>query len=214
MKTIYFIVLLFLSVIVFAQDRLSFIKNDEIKEEVQKSVEYLNKTNAISAEIKSRVIFITFDFDDIFDESQKEYLGINYSTYLPTEYSVLNSKGEFMTDSQNNILYYNYSQNIVFVFFKASRYLDLEQMKSLSHQISINKKNLMKTEFFKYEKGNEVTLNTVENFISLEKQDGKFIPVRVNTFDLKTFVEVWYGVDVDEIPVSQESIKSQIKKDL
>ncbi len=207
MKIIYLFIAFFVCSIFYAQERLSFLKNNEFKEEVKKSIEYLNKTKVIPTEIKNKVVFITFDFDNIFDESQAESIGISYSTHLPNKYSVLNIKGEFTTSSQNDILYYNYSKNIVFIFFKGFKYLDKEQMKELSKEIQISKENLMKSEFFKYEKGNKVTLDAVENFISLERKDGKFTPVRINTFDLKTFMEVWYGLDVKEIPVSQTKYK-------
>ncbi|KMQ67509.1 hypothetical protein ACM39_13820 [Chryseobacterium sp. FH2] len=215
MRTIYFSILLFVNVLFSAQDRLLFIKNNEVQKEVEKSVEYLSKTNIIPIEIKNKVVFITFDFDDIFDEAQAEIMGINYSTYLPTKYSVLNADGQFTTDSQNKIKYFNYSQNIVFVFFKGDRFFDQDLMKQLSNKVQISEESFTKSEYFKYEKGNEVTLDAVENFISLEKKDNKFIPVRVNTFDLKTFMEVWYGLDVNEIPVGesrQYSAKSKLLK--
>ncbi|MDF2553366.1 MAG: hypothetical protein K0R77_2641 [Chryseobacterium sp.] len=87
-------------------------------------------------------------------------------------------------------------------------------MKRLSNEIQISKENLTKSEFFKYEKGkNELALDNVENFISLKKKDDKFVPIRVNTFDLKTFMEVWYGLDIKEIPVSQTKDKGTSKKD-
>ncbi|MCJ8155762.1 hypothetical protein MKJ01_18570 [Chryseobacterium sp. SSA4.19] len=213
MKTIFFFILLFVSILSSAQDRLSFIKNSWIKEEVQKSVDYLNNTKVIPLEIRSKVIFITFDFDDIFDEAQTEIMGINYSTYIPTLLAKLNKKeGQFKIDEKFRVMYYNYSTNIVFVFFKGDKYFDQNQMKQLSNEVQVVKENLTKSEFFKYEKGNSVTLDAVENFISLEKKDNKFVPIRVNTFDLKTFMEVWYGVDVKEIPVSNTKDKVVDKK--
>jgi len=205
MKIIYLFIIFFISDFSSAQERLSFVKNNEFKEEIKKSIEYLNKTNFIPAEIKNKVVFITFDFDNIFDEAQVEIAGINYSTYIPTLYSKLNiNYGQFEIDEKFGVLFYNYSKNIVLVFFKASRYLDTKKMKQLSNEIQITDENLMKLEYFKYEKGNEVTLDAVENFISLEKRNNKFIPARVNTFDVRTFMEVWYGVDIKEISVSQK----------
>ncbi|WP_131368621.1 hypothetical protein [Chryseobacterium soli] len=213
MKTIYISILLFVSLLSSAQDRLSFIKNSGIKEGVQRSIDYLNKTKVITSEIRNKVIFITFDFDDIFDEAQAEIVGINYSTHIPTLFSQLNSvSGQFEMNEKFRVMFYNYSKNIVIVFFKGSNFFDQNQMEKLSNQIRISKKDLMESEFFKYEKGNDVTLDAVENFISLEKKNDKFVPVRVNTFDLKTFMEVWYGLDVNEIPVGQAKYKRTNKK--
>lgn len=208
MKSIYFFILFFVTTLLSAQDRLTFLKNNDIQKEVEKSIEYLDKTSIIPNEIKKKVIFITFDFDDIFDEAQEDIMGINYSTYLPVRYSVLRTNGQFTTDSQNRIQYFNYSKNIVLVFFKGERFFDQDLMKQLSNEIKISKENLTTSEFFKYDKGNDVTLEGVENFISLEKKDKEFIPVRINTFDLKTFTQVWYGIkEVTEIPVSQKKYK-------
>lgn len=215
MKNIFFPILLFMSIFFSAQDRLSFIKNEELKKEVKKSVEYLDKTKLIPAEVRNKVIFITFDFDKMVDEEQTEIVSINYSTYLPIKYSILNLKGEFTTDFQNKIMYFNYSKNVVFIFFKGDEYFEQEQMKKLSNEIRISKENLMKSEYFKYEKGNESTLDIVENFISLEKKNNEFAPVRVNIFDIKIFMKVWYNIDAEEIPVSgnkQNSVKSKQPK--
>lgn len=60
---------------------------------------------------------------------------------------------------------------------------------------------------------NENTLYTVDNFIQIEKKDDKFIPIRVNTFDLKTFMETWYGLNVNEIPVISTEYKGINEKD-
>jgi hypothetical protein len=200
MKTIFSSILLFVSLLSFSQDRLSFIKNSEIKENIQKSVEYLNTTKVIPSKIRAKVIFITFDFDDVIDKEQTEIVGINYSTNIPTRFSQLNDKnGQFEINGKFKVLFYNYAKNIVFVFFKGSKFFDQDQMKQLSNQIQIGKKDLTKSEFFKYEKGNEVTLDAVENFISLQKKDSKFIPIKVNTFDLKTFIKVWYELAINEI---------------
>lgn len=213
MRTIYIYIFLFTSMLSFGQDRLAFIKNNEIKEEVQRSVLYLNQTKVIPDEIKKRIIFITFDFDNIFDKEQSEIMGINYSTHIPTLFSKLESKsGQFKIDEKFNVIFYNYSKNIVFVFFKGSRFIDQNQLRQLSEEVNINEEILMKSEFFKYEKGNDVTLNSVENYISLEKINNKWTPVRISTFDLKTFMEVWYSLDVNEIPVSQAENKKKSKK--
>lgn len=202
-------VFLLIGNILYSQDRLLFVKDATIKAEMQKSIDYLNQSVLIPKDIKSKVIFITFDFNDIYGE-EIEGFGINYSTQLPILYSKLSKNGQFITDPQNNILFYCYSKNIVFVFFTGFRYFDIDLMHQLSNEIQISKENLTKSEFFKYEKGkNELALDTVENFIYFEKKDDKFVPVRVNTFDLKTFMEVWYAVDVKEIPVTQsKQIKS------
>ncbi len=205
MKNIILIILL-VGNILYGQDRLSFIKDATIKIELQKSIDYLNKSVLISKDIKDNVVFITFDFDDIYGQ-EIESFGINYSTHIPTLFSQF-KRGQFEVDEKFGISFYNYSENIVFVFFKGDRYFEREQMKRLSNEVHISKENLMKSEFFKYEKGkNELALDNVENFISLEKKDNKFIPVRVNVFDLKTFMEVWYGLDVKEIPISQTKNK-------
>lgn len=212
MKNIILIVLLIGNAL-YSQDRLLFVKDATIKAEMQKSIDYLNQSVLIPKYIKSKVVFVTFDFHDIYGE-EIEGFGINYSTQLPMLYSKLSKNGQFITDPQNNILFYTYSKNIVFVFFTGFRYFDIDLMHQLSNEIPISKENLTKCEFFKYEKGkNELALDTVENFISLEKKDNKFIPVRINTFDLKTFMQVWYGLDVNEIPVSQTKDKRTSKKD-
>lgn len=211
MKNIILVIFL-IGNIVCGQDRLSFVKDVTIKKDIQKSIDYLNKSSLIPKEIKDKVIFITLDFHDIYGQEIEGY-GINYSTQIPMLFSNLNKNGQFITDSQNNILFYNYSKNIVFVFFTGFRYFDQEKMKQLSSEVKINSENLTKSEFFKYEKGkNDLALGTVENFISLENMDGKFTPVRVKTFDLKTFMEVWYEIDVQEIPVSQTKYKKVSKE--
>ncbi|MCJ7936059.1 MAG: hypothetical protein MUW56_21130 [Chryseobacterium sp.] len=210
MKSYILLILLLISGIISAQeDKLSFVKDEKVKKEIQRSLEYFNKTNTIPNKIKNSVIFITFEFEDLLEI---ENLGIYYSTYIPTQYAELSDKGQFKSDFQNERLYFNYSKNIILVFVMGSKYFDKEQMKQLSNQVQISKKDLMKSEFFKYEKGDEFNWDRVVNVISLDKLNDKFIPVRVNTFDLVTFMEIWYGVDAKEIPVSQTKYKGTNKK--
>lgn len=202
MKPFLFSVLILCSSIVFAQDRLSFVKDGEIKKEIQRSIEYLSKTEVIPKEIKeNKVVFISFDFEDLVENPS---LGIYYSTYIPTQYAKLDSKGQFSTSPNNYILHFNYSKKIVLVFNEGSRFFDVEYMKLMSNIVSIDKNDLLKSEYFQFKKGNEYSWDTVSNFITIDKIDGRFTPVRVNTFDLKTFVEVWYDVEVGEIPVANK----------
>lgn len=50
----------------------------------------------------------------------------------------------------------------------------------------------------------DLQLANVENSISFNHLiNDSFVPVRLNIFDLKTFMEVWYGIEVTETTVSQ-----------
>lgn len=207
MKTCLLLVFFFLSNIIFAQDRLSFVKDEKVKKEMLRSIEYFQKT--IPLEVKNKIVFISFQFEELLEV---ENLSIYYSTNVLTQYAKLNNEGQFISSSQNKILYYNYSSNIIIVIENGFKYFDIYRLKELSEEIHINKENLMKSEFFKYEKGNKYSADVVENFISLNKINNEFIPVRVNTFDLKTFTEVWYGLDVNEISVSQTKYKGISEK--
>lgn len=207
MKTCLLLVIFFLSNVIFAQDRLSFVKDEKVKKEMLRSIEYFQKT--IPLEVKNKIVFISFQFEELLEV---ENLSIYYSTNVLTQYAKLNNEGQFISSSQNKILYYNYSSNIIIVIENGFKYFDIYRLKELSEEIHINKENLMKSEFFKYEKGNKYSADVVENFISLNKINNEFIPVRVNTFDLKTFTEVWYGLDVNEIPVSQTKYKGISEK--
>lgn len=203
MRKIITLIILLISNIIFSQNRLVFVKDSAIRSAMQKSIDYLNKSLSIPKEIKNNVVFITLDFNDIYGQDIESF-GINYSTQIPISYSELDKEGQFTTSPQNNILFYNYSKNIVFVFFTGSRYFEADQMHKLSNQVKIKREDLMTSEFFKYEKGaNEFAMDTVQNSIFLEKKNDEFVPVRVNTFDLKTFTEVWYGIDITEISVGQ-----------
>ncbi|MCD1117466.1 hypothetical protein [Chryseobacterium turcicum] len=198
MKTYLLLVFFFLSNTIFAQDRLSFVKDEKVKKEMLRSIEYFQKT--IPLEVKNKIVFISFQFEELLEV---ENLSIYYSTNVLTQYAKLNNEGQFISSSQNKILYYNYSPNIIIVIENGFKYFDIYRLKELSEQIGISKNNLTKSEFFKYEKGNKYSADVVENFISLDKINNEFIPVRVNTFDLKSFMEIWYRLDVKEIPVSQ-----------
>lgn len=201
MKSYILLIFLLISGIISAQeDKLSFVKDEKVKKEIQRSLEYFNNTTTIPNKIKNKVIFITFEFEELLEI---ENLGIYYSTFIPTQYAELSNKGQFKSDSQNERLYFNYSKNIILVFMKGSKYFDKEQMKQLSDSVQANTGNLMKSEYFKYEKGDEFNWDRVVNVISLDKLNDKFIPIRVNTFDLKTFMKVWYKLDLTEIPVNQ-----------
>ncbi|KMQ67504.1 hypothetical protein ACM39_13795 [Chryseobacterium sp. FH2] len=208
---IFFLGLLLISNLFFAQDRLSFIKDNGVKKEIQRSIEYLNETKFIPMEIKNKVIFITFDIEKVVE---REMLGFNYSTSIPLSWGVLNEQGQFIfhEDQYNKWMFYNYSSQIVLVFRGSLEYFDIDQMKKLSNEIQINKKNIIRSEYFTFNKGNEFTEDYPENAISFDKKNNEFIPVRVNTFDLKTFVKVWYRLDVKEIPVSQTKYKATSKK--
>jgi hypothetical protein len=190
-----------------AQDRLSFIKDEELRSEIEKSVDFLARTKMIPLDIKSKVIFITLDLDKVIE---REILGLNYSTSIPLLSVSLDQKGQFVQNknSNNNWFYYNYSPNIVlvlrvFTLEEVNEYFDLEKMRKLSNEVQIYRKNIISSEFFKYQKGDKYNTDAVENVISLDKKDGKFIPVRINSFDLKTFMEVWYGLEVNKIPVNK-----------
>ncbi len=203
MRKIIAIIVLLISSIIYSQNRLAFVKDSAIRSAMQKSIDYLNKSLSIPSKIKDSVIFITVDFNDIYGQDIESF-GINYSTHIPTLYSELDKKGQFTTSRQNNILFYNYSKNIVFVFFTGFRYFEVDQMRQLSNQVKITREKLMKSEFFKYKKGtNEFAMDAVQNLIYLEKRNDEFVPVRVSTFDVKTFTEVWYGLDITEISVGQ-----------
>ncbi|WP_294284369.1 hypothetical protein [uncultured Chryseobacterium sp.] len=214
MRKIIAIIILLISNIIYSQDRLTFVKDSAVRSAMQKSIDYLNKSLSIPNQIKNNVVFITLDFNDIYGQ-EIESFGINYSTQIPTSYSELGKDGQFKTSRQNNILFYNYSKNIVFVFFTGFRYFEVDQMQQLSNQVKITRENLMTSEFFKYDKGtNEFAMDTVQNSIYLEKKNDGFVPVRVNTFDLKTFTEVWYGIDIIEISVGQIEYSRTMKQTL
>ncbi|MDV7697435.1 hypothetical protein N6B72_10925 [Chryseobacterium soli] len=187
------------------------MRDEGVKKEIQNSVTFLSKTNTVSNEIKNKVIFITFDIEKVVE---REMLGFNYSTSIPLSWVILNQQGQFIfhDNHYNNWMLYNYSPKIVLLFRGSLEYFDIDQMRKFSNEIQINKKNLIQSEFFKYEKGDKYNWDMVENAISLEKKNDKFVPVRVNTFDLKTFMEVWYGLDVNEIPVGQAKYKRTNKK--
>ncbi|AZA90259.1 Uncharacterised protein [Chryseobacterium nakagawai] len=105
---------------------------------MQNSIEYLNKSPEIADSIKKKTVFITFDFDDI-DGIGIEGFGINYSTHIPMLFSKIDNNGQLTTSRENNILYYNYSKNIVFVLFKGFKYFDLNTMAKMSNDIQIKK---------------------------------------------------------------------------
>lgn len=219
MKSFLFSVVLLCSYVVSAQDRLSFVKDESLKKQIEKSIDFLDKTNTIPREIKSQIIFITFDIDKL---KEVEMLGFNFSTYIPLLWGNVDDKGQFisgLTEHPNTQwLFFNYSSNLilvfrVFVLESKNEYFDQDKMKQLSNEVQIRKENIPKSEFFKYIKGNEYSESYVENAISLDKIGDEFVPVRVNTFDLKTFMEVWYGLDVKEITVGQKSNNNTNKQD-
>ena len=194
----------------FSQDRLSFVIDNQVKKEIQRSIDYLSKTQVIPKTTKSKIIFISINFEEISEDFEINSFGFSYSSYIPTLLADLDYNGQFKTDPQNKwILYYNYSPNIVLVIRNGFRFFDREQMKKLSSQIRINRRDLMKSEYFHYQKGDQYNWDIVNNYMTFDKIGGHFIPVRVNTFDLKTFVEVWYDVEVGEIPL--ENKKSRTK---
>src|SRR5690606_6493989 len=202
-----------------AQQRLSFVKDKSLKTEIQRSIDFLDKTSKIPNEVKSKIIFITFDIDKLFEG---EGFGFSYSTTTPLSWSKLDKNGQFLPtfETKNICHFFNYSPNLILVFNVMTRedekgyYFDIEQMKKTSNEIQINKDNLIQSEYFKHQKGNDFTLPYTENAISFDKKNNEFVPVRVNTFDLKTFMEVWYNVDVEEIPVSQNSKECSKKSKL
>ncbi|MCX8526469.1 hypothetical protein OF897_21380 [Chryseobacterium formosus] len=212
MKIYIFLSLLTFSVF-YSQDRLSFIKDEGVKNEIQNSIAFLNKTKYVSKEIKSKVIFITYDIEKLLES---EMLGFSYTTSIPLSWATLNQQGQFIfhDDPHNNWLFYNYSKNIVLVFRGGSEYFNNQQMKELSELVPIIKTDILKNEYFAINKGNEFTENYPKNSISMDRINEKFIPVRIDTFDLKTFMEIWYRLDIKEIPVSQTKYKVASKKDL
>ncbi|AZA89212.1 Uncharacterised protein [Chryseobacterium nakagawai] len=201
MKIPIFLFLVFAQIL-HGQDRLSFVKDPKIKMQMQNSIEYLNRSPIIADSIKKKTVFITFDFDEI-EGIGIEGFGINYSTYIPMLFSKINNNGQLTTSVANKILYYNYSKNIVFVFFKGFKYFDLNTMAKMSNDIQIKKENLTLNEYFTFKVGQDLQLSNVENTISFNYLNDSFVPVRLNTFDLKTFMEVWYGIEVIETTVSQ-----------
>ncbi|MDF2553367.1 MAG: hypothetical protein K0R77_2642 [Chryseobacterium sp.] len=116
MKNIILIVLLIGNAL-YSQDRLSFVKDATIKVEMQKSIDYLNTSTLISKDIKSKVVFITFDFHYIYGQEIEGY-GITYSTYIPTLFSELNKNGQFEVDEKFGILFFNYSKKHCFCIFQ------------------------------------------------------------------------------------------------
>ncbi|MCC2590258.1 hypothetical protein [Chryseobacterium sp. MFBS3-17] len=206
MKSSLFIVLLLCSHIVFAQDRLGFVRDEKVKKEIQNSIEFFTKTKLIPIEIKYKTVFISFYFEELLEV---ENLSVSYSTYTPTQFAILSNRGQFETSPANKILYFNYSPSIVLVFENGFKNLDQQRMAFLSEQFCINEENVMDFEYFKFQKGNEITADIVENFIRLDKIDGEYVPTRLSTFDLKTFVEVWYGIDVSEISVKHKKNKGE-----
>lgn len=62
-------------------------------------------------------------------------------------FSKIDNNGQLTTSRENNILYYNYSKNIVFVLFKGFKYFDLKTMTKMSNDIQIKKENLTANEY-------------------------------------------------------------------
>ena len=202
MKSILLIIHLLFFASLFSQNRLDFIKYDSLKICVEKSIRFLEKTSYVSEKIKKEnVVFIAFDIDNIFENKKIDYLGITYSTRLPLQFAVLNN-GQFETSPENNILYYNYSPNLVLIFsylgdkLSAESFLDVARFKKESSKIKIQKNSLLEQEFFEYEKGNDFVADVVLNFFSLKNSYNGLVIDRVDTFDLKTFVETWYDIEI------------------
>lgn len=199
---------------IFSQDRLEFVKDMNLKFEIEKSINFLDQTKVIPSQIKEKVIFITFDFFDLDSTLEIENLGINFSTFTPLQLGELRDKGQFITRYGKNsrIRFYNYNANVVLIFIMGERFFDENKMTKMSEEVKVEKINLSTDEYFNYIKGGELPsdggniLNRVKNFISFNIKNGKITPRKVNTFDLKTFIRVWYGVEADEIPVTGGSV--------
>lgn len=203
MRTIFLISFLIFNIF-HSQERLAFVKDEGIKKEIQNSIEFLDKSKEIPNEVKNKLIFITFDIDQL---PETEELGFNYSTTIPLAWADIDVNGQFISKfiekNHDEWMFYNYSSQIVLVFRGSLEYFNVKKMRRLSKMIHIKESNIIKSEYFAFNKGYESSQDFPENNISMKRINGKYIPVYANTFDLKTFLEVWYGLNVNEIPVSK-----------
>lgn len=201
---IYFLLSLLICSVFYSQDRLSFVNDEGIKKQIQNSIEFLKMTKVIPTEIKNKIIFITFDIEKL---PETEELGFNYSTTIPLSWANMDENGQliskFIEKQNDEWMFFNYSTNVILVFRGSLDYFDINKMKKLSTEVHIKEKKLVKSEYFSFNKGDEFLQSFPKNNFAMKRINGQYIPIYVSTFDLKTFMEVWYGLDVNEIPVTQ-----------
>ncbi len=179
-----------------AQDRLSFVSDVYVKEEIKKSIQLLEKTTVVPSKVKNKVIFITFDIEQY---EEGEGLSFTYSTTIPMLSATIDDFGQIQTKSNINFKHYNYSKNIVLVFRGFLDYFNLNEMDRLSKNIVISKKRIISKEFFLYNIGNDFTIPFVENSIILRRNFREFDIIAARIFDIKTFNEIY---EISSIKVS------------
>ena len=179
-----------------AQDRLSFVTDVYIKEEIKKSIQLLEKTTVVPSKVKNKVIFITFDIEQY---EEGEGFSFTYSTTIPMLSATVDAFGQIQTKGNLNFKYFNYSKNIVLVFRGFLDYFNLNEMYRLSKNIKISKERIISKEFFHYNSGNDFTSPHVENSIILRRNFGEFNIIAAKVFDVKTFNEIY---EISSIKVS------------
>ena len=122
-----------------AQDRLSFVTDVYIKQEIEKSIQLLEKTTVVPSKVKNKVIFITFDIEQF---QENEELSFTYSTTIPMLTATIDHFGQIQTKGTFNDKYFNYSTNIVLVFRGFLGYFNLDELKRLSKDIVISKERI------------------------------------------------------------------------
>ncbi|MDF0720961.1 hypothetical protein P0M11_13225 [Kaistella sp. PBT33-4] len=195
MKFLFFILVFFIQNLK-AQDLLSFINDEPLKNQIRKSILLIDLSDKIPQNIKDKIIFITYDNDISFDNHKIEYFGFGYSTRIPLQWSELDSNGQLQSHVEN-FIFFNYSKNIVLVFRGMNQYLDVNELHKKSRMTKISESNINKFEYFEFSKSNGFFEDSTNNSHSFERNDNSYRVTNINCpIDLDTFLKIWFDINI------------------